>query len=302
MATDTELTSAITALSPVAYWKLSETSGTTLAQSGSSTAGALTLAGTYLLSAEALIPGDTTKFLTLHGGYASTSNRGNITPYLLNQNTFSCLIELVRPIATSVDYGELTLDPQLFSYSGTGETESVNVALAYFFSITDSSFAYVHEYGTGVNVQNAFNCTLGTYPVIGTEFKCHLIITRSSSEYTVWVNGEKRAVSRFSTAPTGATSSNIYLGTASDLRASPFMSLGHMCIFDKVLTDSEIWDLTVVSGYATGDKPSSMLTPNRGNELPISFVAPVANKQLSISTDPLIDLFVLRPELAYTVT
>ena len=300
MATNTGLTTAITALSPVAYWKLTETSGTTVAQSGSSTAAALTLAGTYTLANRELISGDTTKFLELNGGYASTSSRGNITSYLLGQNTFSCLIELIAPVAQG-----FSASPTIFAYQDTGDTGPANAAINYYLSMVDGLLNYFHEYGTGSNQTDSFNCTLGnTYPTSTSTFKCHLIVTRSSNTYTVWVNGRKRATSTFTTAPTDASGSNLYIGTTADLRTSAHMTLGHMCIFNRVLTDSEIWDLNIASGYASGTMPVNTVTyDNRGyDELPTSFIYPVANKELSISTDPLIDLFVLRPELAYTVT
>ena len=301
MATNTGLTSAITALSPVAYWKLSETSGTTVAQSGSSTAGALTLTGTYTLANRELIVGDTTRFLQLNGGYASTTNRGNITSYLLGQNTFSCLIELISPIGTS-----FSADPAIFAYQDTGDTGPANAALSYLFSNVDGRLKYFHEYGTaGSNVTDVFDCTLGyTYPTLTSTFKCHLTVTRSSDTYTVWVNGRARDSLTFATGPQDASGANLYIGTTPALTASPNMALGHMCIFNRVLTASEIWDLAVASGYVVGTIPASTIVyNNRGyDELPTSFIAPVANKQLNISTDPLIDLFVLKPELAYTVT
>ena len=55
MASNLETETVINALSPMVYWKMNETSGTTLAQSGSSTAAALTLSGTYTLANDELI-------------------------------------------------------------------------------------------------------------------------------------------------------------------------------------------------------------------------------------------------------
>lgn len=252
----------------------------------------------YILANRELITGDTTKFLELNGARASKTGSATMTAGFVGDITFSCLLELVETIDP-----QMAQSPIIFTYQATGDTAPANALLNLYFNINNSnSLTFFHEYGTGSNEGQSFSATLtGTYPVSQT-FKSHIIITRDSSKYILWVNGHKRARLDFANPPSGGGSSDLYLGTTYDHRPSAHMTIGHMCAFNRVLTDDEIWSLFVASGYATGTQTVLEYTANSSVELTRDYVTPTSNKNLSISTDPLVDLFVLNPESAYSLS
>lgn len=283
MASSTELATAIDALSPIAYWKFNETSGTSSTRLGSSTAGNMALSGSYTIGSRELIIGDADRFVTLTGGYARAT-LGDIATPLVGSCSVSFLIDFI-----SVSSG----DSYLFTVGGSGETLATNHIFNLILTSSTYALSINHETGAGVNSDCQFNQPL-LYPS-GTGGKCLITVTRDNTLniYKLYVNGIFRAVSSFTNDPSGGTSSTINIGVDPGTTLTPpSFAVGHFCFFDKVLTAAEIAGLGTASGYL-----DTVQQPTVANT---SYINVVPDKRLQISSDPLVDPTLNSPETAFS--
>lgn len=294
MASSAELTAAINALSPLAYWTCTETSGTTLAQTGSSTASAMTMSGSYTLGSKELIVGDASRypFATQALG---TATRGNLTAPLTTC-TLTFLLEL-----TTVT-GAIGVNPVMFYWGNTGETEATNAQLSFYLNDLDFSVFSFTESGAGVNDVPTFPDTMGTKYPIQREFrKYHIALTRdaTSKVTNLFVDGVFRSSTAITNNVTGGTSTvlNIF-NEVVNTRASTPMALGHVAIFGSVLTNQQIYDLAVASGYAPAEYRGYSWTVDTP-DTELTNVSPGTIKEISAVIDPMVDYTIIHPEAAY---
>jgi hypothetical protein len=300
MATNANLYSVIQGLSPLLHYPLTETSGTTLVNSGSlGTACNATLAGSYTLADRELISGDPTKFLKLTGGRASGS-RGAMSLPVTNM-TFSVLLEVLPNTP-------LALPPGIFSILATGETEATNAQVIMSLNSTTLAPFSLHENGAGVNnvVTSTETIAAAASNNVGNTL-LHLTVTRNATTRTVkfYYNGGLLFSDTYTTNPTGGTSAALFIGTEADLRPSHPMAMGQLCLWNRVLSDSELFNLHSASGYNTRPSLGYLgLDANPSDVLNIATISPVlspiALKRLRIAYDALMNPNIINPEEAYT--
>lgn len=300
MATNANLYSVIQGLAPLLHYPLTETTGTTLVNAGSlGTACNATLAGSYTLADRELIAGDTTKFLKLTGGRASAS-RGSLSMPVTNM-TFSALLEVFPGTP-------LALPPAIFAVSASGETEATNAQVLLSLNVSTLAPFSFHENSTGVNNQVTSTQTIAAAASnnVGNTF-VHVTITRDATNKIVnfYYNGGLLFSGTYTTNATGGTSTTVYIGTEADLRASHPMAMGQLCLWNRVLTDTELFNLHTASGYnnlpAIGYLGFQAVPSDTLNIATISdILAPTALKRLRIAYDALIDPGINNPQEVYS--
>lgn len=300
MATNANLYSVIQGLSPLLHYPLTETTGTTLTNAGSLGAACnATLAGSYALADRELITGDSTKFLKLNGGRA-TGSRGAVTLPVTNL-TFSVLLEVFPNTP-------LVLPPGIFAISASGETEATNAQVLFSLNVSTLAPFSLHENSTGVN-----NIVTSTETIAAAASNArgnnllHLTITRdaTSKETKFYYNGGLLFSGTYSAQPTGGTSTALYIGTEADLRPSHPMAMGQLCLWNRVLSDSELFDLHSASGYNTRPSIGYLgldANPSDILNIPVisSTLAPIALKKLRIAYDALINPNIINPQESYS--
>ena len=303
MATSSTLQTAIQSLSPDLYYPLTETSGTTLTNLGSVTGANLTLTGTYTLTDRELITGDTTKFLRLNGGYAAGS-RGSLTVPITSY-TVSFIVEIM-PFSTI-----LTLDPSLFSVSASGDSLVTNAQILIAYNQATATPYAFHEYDVGVNDVSYFNSTLSLNALPnGSGAKVQVTIVRDSVTKIIkyYINGYLMETQIFANNTNGGSSTTIKIGSEGDNRPSINGTMGHVCMWSRVLTEQELFTIHSASGYTN---KTAYNTLNMGIESTFAStwtdsnayansLRKLADKQLAIALDPLIDKSVLDPAGAYS--
>lgn len=211
--------------SPRAYWKLAETSGTTMADSSGNgynlTASSVTLANANLL-------GDSTVYPYL----SSTSSRFSR----------SGTLGLATPVNGDLSYECVVMLPsraggngrRLFSFAASGETEPTNFQFQPSLTANVASVSEFWEYGAGVNV--SVNGRHRVLPCVPT----HLAFVRdvTAGEYRFYVNGEFDSVGTWSALPSGGGSCSTYIGW--NTSASDPMWIGHCAVWDSVLSAERI--------------------------------------------------------------
>lgn len=296
MPSHVELSSYISNLSPIVYWKLDETSGTSFTQSGSSTAGSMVATGVFTAADTELIPGDTTKFIKFgNSGYA-TATRGDVTvPF--GDVTISYLIKFFPPFA-SANIFAITL-------MGSGDTSLTTNAQTYqYFTPSNATFNEIMEYGTGVNelVTSQNSLDLRFY-LVGSDNTFLVTTVRNSVSkiLTTYINGKIFDQQSYSNNATGGTSAGVVFSLSSNTTvgiaagANP-LALGHVCIFNRTFTDAEVAGLAQAAGRYDG--PNSSV---RFQNVPESALSSASvSKTLLCAVDPLVDISVAFPDDAYT--
>jgi hypothetical protein len=310
---NSSLESAISALSPTLWYKCTETSGTTLTNSGSATGCNLTLAGSYTLNDRALITGDLQKFLHLNsgtsttGGRATSSGIGNFAAPITGDWTISFLIEFISAMNTN--------DFWMFSHGSTGETTATNYQFAIVFNYPSPIIYSFWEYGSGTNVTSTFanvlnGGLLGGYAVYSatSSNKFHITVVKNSADDTLkyYINGFfKESISYGSNEPAGGTSNSLRLGTATGSEAITNSTIGQLFYVSSVLSPSQILNLAYQAGFASSNTLET--TPSISSEDITkygSYSDIVSNlddtkgsKRLSIEIDPSIDPTIINPDL-----
>lgn len=297
MASHAELTSYINSLAPIAYWTMSEASGT-FAQTGSSTAAALTPTGTILYRNRELIPGDTTKFATFTAGSYANGSRGNIT---VPSSTLSAsaLVYFVPPVDSGV--GQL----RVLQIGASGETEATNYQLMAHLR-SDGRLADLHESGAGVNTDMITDKSIDPRYTIGSGRPLLFTITRNNTTKLcrIYVNGVFFEEVSYTTAPTGGTSAVFVLGhhpTISGNTSVQPVTYGHVSYFQRVLSDEEVRGMADAAGLL--DVPAGVARFPVSNALnpTLNVLDQTVSKSLICAIDPLIDISVAFPDDAYSV-
>ena len=303
MATSDNLYSVIQGLAPLLYYPLTETSGTTLVNAGSlGSACNLTLTGSYTLANRQLITGDSTNFLKLTGGYA-TGSKGAM-PLPLTNMTLSVVLEIFpsTPLATN---------PRFFAITSTSELESGNAQALYGFTASTLTPESFHENDVGVNnsVGSTQNMALAAKTGIGNT-RVHFTVIRdaNSKEVRFYYNGGLLSSGTYAANPTGGTITTMWLGSEQDNRPSHPMTMGHLCLWDRVLTETEMSDLHTASGYnsypGVGYYGLSIQSQDQINwgtlESTKDLLSTSALKRLKIAYDALIDPGINNPQEVYS--
>ena len=223
--------SEVLANSPVSYWRLGESSGTTASDEQGANDGTYnnspTLGATALLSAvsdSAVELNGTDQYVSV-GASASLQITGDLT-----------LCAWIK--------GSLTGDGRIIAYgTGAPDVEANN----YLYDITlmsSGAIRYFHEYGAGINV--LFNFSNFTASADTIYFVC---VTRDATagEIKLYVDGSLKDTQSYSNAPTGGGSSSMAIGAAPSVTDHFDGVLDEVAIFNSVLSASAITDL-----YAAG--------------------------------------------------
>lgn len=294
--------STINDLTPRIYWKMKETSGTTLAQSGAATTAAISLSGTYTLADDELVVGDSTKFITFGTSGKGTASRGNYSvPVTTTSVSFLMKIK--------ADFSDYTSAPTIYMLGASGETEAVNVQQSLRFTFPGRLISTNAEYGAGVDLLNDYGVIFpGNFYSSNTVY--HIAVTRGADAISgklverMYVNGHYKFSSLLDSYPTGGTSaSTFYINTIWDNRAGLNVTLGHLAIWNRALTRSEVYSIAEAAGYNT----YQYLPPQDSNsnqywgdyETIQNTLKKSTSKSLLISSDPLINRSIINPEEAY---
>jgi hypothetical protein len=303
MSSSADLYSTIQGLSPLLHYPLTETSGTVLTNAGSlGTACNLTLTGSYTRAERQLISGDSTAFLKLNGGYA-TGSKGAL-PLPLTNMTLSVVLEIFpgTPLAQS---------PRIFTISASGDAEAQNAQALFGFDATTLIPISFHENGSGVDNSVSATQTTALAAIKGSaNSKLHLTIVRDATSKVLnfYYNGALISSFGYDANPTGGSSTTVYLGTEQDLRPSHPMAIGHMCLWNRVLSKSELFNLHTASGYSDQSSADYLgfdiqtADQTRWGTLESiqEYLKAEATKRLSIAVDPLLNPEIVNPEEAYS--
>jgi len=301
------LESAISALSPKLWYKCTETSGTTLTNSGSATGCDLTLAGSYTLNDRALITGDAQKYLHLNAGTSTTGGRavssgiGNLATPITGDWTISFLIEFISAINTT--------DFFIFSHGSSGETTATNHQFGIVFNYPSATLRSFWEYGSGgTNVDYSFTNVINSgqpgYDVYsGTSTnKFHITVVKDSTNMRLsyYINGIFKESVSYDTEPSGGTSNSIRIGATSGSEAVTNSTIGQLFYVDSKLSATTILNLAYQSGFSAINTlaiSSADLLHFGTYANTVSYLSASSTKRLSISLDPSIDPTILNASL-----
>jgi hypothetical protein len=291
------LKTSILALSPLVYWPLDETSGSSFAQLGTSTVGPMVASGTFTPGGQQLIPNDNTNFLQFGSGSSAIASRGNISG-ALETLSVSYIIKFNNPISSTLLYP--------IAFGASGETLATNFLIQHIFNPSSSNFSYLWEYSGGTNEQVDFPAMLDLRYInnLLIDTTTWLITTvRDSVAKTVslYINGRLITTNAYTNNPAGGTSTAAVFslgnysvfGMASNTN---LFTMGHVCLFNRVLTTNEVQNLATTSGLADPLTGPVFDVVNNTDIL----VNPEVLKVLYCAIDPLIDISVAFPEDAYT--
>jgi large repetitive protein len=202
---------AVTADSPVAWWRLDETSGTALAdQQGTY---GLTATGTYTLNQAGLIGSNAA--IDFNGGYADRTGGPDLTTALTIE--FVCKIDAIAGVpnwASLISYG----------------TSSANTWSLYRTSSTN-------ELSLGMSANSTW--TTG-FSGIADGTSHHVVVTFGSGTGELWIDGVSQGTDA-GTANTNNTGHTLRIGASRD--ASPVSAEGvydEVVLYDSVLSDARI--------------------------------------------------------------
>lgn len=296
MASHAELTSYINSLLPIVYWRMDESTGTSFAQTGTSTAGSMSGAGATTAGNATLIPNDTTLFATFGPtGYASAS-RGNVAvPF--GDVTISYLIRFYPPLSSANIFA--------LSLMGLGDSASTTNAQTYqYFTPSNATFNEIMEYGTGANeLVTSVNPLDLRFSLVGADntFMVTTVRNSVSKQLSTYVNGRLFDQQTYANNPTGGTAAGVVFSLSNNTvvgiqAGNNTTTLGHVCMFNRLLTEQEVVGLAQAAGrYDVG----------AGDFRFASYADPIAAdpncvKTLLCAIDPLIDISVAFPDEAYT--
>lgn len=302
MASNTTLYNAVIALNPNVYWVLNESSGSPI-QQGSSTVSNLALSGSYTYASAELIPGDTTKFLSLTGG-KGTATRGNLA---LPFGSFSATFLIKVPAVPTQEFA------CIFAVGDIGETLASNFQIIYRFN-TYPRMNIFWEYGSGGSDMGLTPETVLYRDVYnGTQFQTkHVTLVKDSvtKNVYIYINGYLREKLTYENESSGGTSSSFFIGgtTATIPDSTLTMSMGHFAFFQRVLTTQEIVGLAKTSGFMPESYVEKQTEFQVLNQLATdystltsikSILEYPASKLLTVALDPLIDPSLLQGSEAY---
>lgn len=238
----TNLYDTILALSPLAFWKCSE-SGTTFADS-SGNGHDLTLSGAAVRQSSYLIPTVSDKACLAYPAadnfFYRSGTLGLTMP--LGDFTFSVFMGWNR---------RNTSDGTLFVMRGDPNSESeANNYQALLYAAFDAGmarFKYLHEYSGGTNETAVFAINIEALPAV-----FHYAVTRNNSTKTLklYINGKLIDTQTYTNANTGGSGSmNTFLmGASGDTTNGNLYS--YAAFWDSVLSASDILSIAQAAGMA----------------------------------------------------
>lgn len=313
MANNASLFSTISSLSPTLYYKCDETSGATVVDYGTSKAN-LTLSGVYTLAANALISGDTTKFInftsnnTVSGGKA----QGNLSFFPIPVNydyTLTCIVKLY-PNTSSYN-------THIFSIGTTGGNANANIQLDLYYRSANTTTVFVENHQNGAKVSNT-----SLFTNRDEVNRINFVVLKNSSStntlslyvfnannilvnqmYTIGgFNPSTNTVTYISQA-TGGANATINIGQTGDNTATNSFDVGHLAFFNRQLTNTEIYNIGANAGFTNIQTNLGIDSNSNTYSANISsyFTANTTNKTITIHTDYFQDPTSIRPELGYNI-
>jgi hypothetical protein len=292
MASHVELTNYINSLSPSAYWRLDETSGSSFDQTGTSTAAAMTIVGDVQPAAQPLIPGDSTGFPIFNPGSYATASRGNVSVPFADVSV-SLLVYWTPPVVNGV---------RLLSVGTSGETTATNFQLLTQIR-SDNRLSDFVEYGSGTDQDIVTNQDLDIRYRQPRVLLFTMVRNSTSRVTSFYVNGKLWDTVSYDNSPTGGTSTvfmlsnNTAIGNPASVQSS---SMGHVCFFNRQLTSSEVYDMAVAAGVEDGELGYLRFRQAALSGPDLEFLSPATFKVLIAAIDPLIDSGIAFPDDAYT--
>lgn len=295
--------STINGLSPEIYWKMNQTSGTTIPQNGTATTGAISLSGTYTLADDELIIGDAARFITFGTDGKGTASKGNFT-VPTTTTSVSFLMKM------KADFSNYTDAPYIYTLGTSGEQSTQNVQTSLRFTVPERNISTLFERASGFDW--IFDHGLiypGNFYSSNTVY--HIAITRGPDEISgivkekVYVNGALRFTIEITNGyPEGGSAiSNFYINTIWDDRPGFNISLGHFAIWDRVISRSDIYSIAEAAGYNTYQYLVPKDETSDGYwgtyESIQANLKQTVSKTLLIPLDPLVDRTIINPEEAY---
>ena len=160
----------------------------------------------------------------------------------------------------------------LITMDGSSETQADNILYRLLTTAT-GGMEYIHEYGTGVNVQDLnmqFGISTGTWT--------HVVMVRDTSLKRVTLYKDANAdpdVFNYPANPDGGGSSDLVIGAAADGQI-PFNGLlDEVIIYDRMLTPTEITNIYLYNGT---NNPSGTVEFREG----IEYIAPLGDLEMGI--------------------
>jgi hypothetical protein len=279
------------------YWPLDETSGSSFAQLGSSTVGPMIASGTFTPAGQQLIPNDNTSFLQFGSGSSANATRGNISG-ALETLSISYIIKFNNPISSTLLYP--------IAFGAVGETLATNFLLQHIFNPSSSNFTYLWEYSGGTNEQVDISSILdlrylNSSLIDTTSWQITTVRDSATKTILLYINGRLISTNTYTNNPAGGTSAAAVfsLGNYSVFSMASntnLFTMGHVCLFNRVLTTNEVQNLATSSGLADPLTGPVFEVINNTDIL----VNPEVLKVMYCAIDPLIDISVAFPEDAYT--
>lgn len=221
----------ILSLSPTAYWKLDEASGTFADSSGNGNT--LTGAGTFSYQGAALYPRSPTDRFVKLAASARVEMSGVPAGVSVPITGSWTVTGLYGPPATGY----------MFGIGGNGETAATNFQLS--LATSGGGVLSFWESGSGTNRQIDYFATAVLSPANFTMVK-----RAGSLTVDLYINGLFAASGTYTVEPTGGSSVTTGIGSVSSA-ASGAMAAGHVAFFNGVeLSDDDIIDIARAAGFA----------------------------------------------------
>jgi Protein of unknown function (DUF2793) len=233
------LSAAILANSPVGYWKCSETSGTTLTDSGSSGKN-MTLRGTNTIGYSQLVAGGSGLLTALSATGANgalVAGTPMSAPY--SRDWTCCAV---------VNSGDQSGQINWFAIGANGETEVVNFQLE-LANLAGGSLQMLWEFGAGSNQVIA-----GPKLPINTVLMIHGRKNTTAKTFTWFINGRRIIDVAYTNEPTGGTDATVSTGINCDAGSTSTALIAglasNVALFNAALTDSQIMAHAQAGGFA----------------------------------------------------
>src|SRR5690606_13901442 len=237
------LAASILADTPRAYYKMDETSGTTIVDSSGNGYDIAVPGSGYELAAGRLIPGDSTKFARCTVDLPALTSLGLSPP--MNYDYTICFV--LQRCGDSLTYESAF---RLFRWAGSGESGAANFQLE-IPRVAESAvrITALWEYSAGTDSLINF---AAFYPF---DEPCIVHVRKNSTtkKLSIFINGQFWREGSYTNEPTGGTdpSMAMFIGTANGYG-------GHWAFFDTALTEARIAAHATAAGFF---EPTTHLRP-----------------------------------------
>ena len=239
--------------SPVAVWRLGDTSGTTAVCSPTTYNG--TYNGTFTLNQTAGSIGDSDKCVLLDGStaYVQIADNAALTPYASGSMSLECLVKPTALLASTQGYwiickgGDATPTAARYDYAlSVGKIGQMTFTI-WQGSTAGTTYETITS-GPGLMISDAWNHVVVTFNV-------------STLVMELWINGIKVGSTNVTTGSRTRTTATLRFGRRSDDAANFFKGLiDEFALYNAVLSDARIAAHYAASGAITGIAVGSILT------------------------------------------